>query len=1337
MKRILSLALSLCLVLSLIPTTARADGFSDMPASTHWSYEALTSAVENGLLNGSNGKLMPGSALTRAQMAAIINRAFGAIDTGDISKFTDVSTTDWYYADIAKAVRMGTFQGDGSKMNPDAAITREQAFTVLARAFHLEAGQLEDLADFSDAAQISSYAVGPMAALVNAGYVNGSDGKLQPKATITREQFAQVIYKMLAHYISDAGTYTDDLNGNVMVNAPGVILQDMTITGDLIIGEGVGNGEVTLDGVELLGRLVVRGGGENSIVIKNESSVGNVILSKTGDGGVRLYTEEGCRVEVVYIPDGKDDIILEGTFNQVSVDTDAPIVLKSATVTGLTVTGENANIETQGNTDITAVVIEESAAGATLNVDGSSTVTNLVSAAEEVTIEGKGTVVQATISGDNTEVNTEGTSITTTEDVEGVTAGGEAVDPGTTTNPNAPSTPSTPSTPNIPDIPDEPSKPDKPNKPDKPDKPTDPNEPEEPENPIDPDNAEVNTLDELKAALKVANTIIIKSLIAVENDALVVNKDQTLIIEGGLILTGKKASLTNYGTVINQTVQFEMVEVEPGTGWYHLIDGQYIYTQNHDGNYDRYRKSTTINDILALNEFSVNAGASLINYGTLTNWIEMYIYDAVFENHGTFENKGSPENNNFAWIHLQGTFTNTGTVNNDGEIRVQNYVAANHTYLNNDNGRLLYGRSDKDASPIPTLGGTFNNNTSLLVLNASIEITGTVNNTNNMTILHTELTVSGTVQNKGRFHVDQSSEFVVSGIYTSMMSDDILSNTYVRQSNLVVEKDAIFNNYAYMSMQNAKLTNNGTFNNGALASNRSSNLYTEGTEIINNGTWANEQNLTLFVTTYVEEGEEVTEPSFKNYGTFVNDSIDNDKTYGYVNMEGGSFYNRGHIVNNRSMSFRYAGLTHEGNQIFENSGNINLFGGSFDVSKANAETFVNTGYFSITDEYGDEDVICEIDLGKREAFHNSSNWVSYAARVRSTEGWKRAEKAQVLKLKYADSYYGFDSVYNWLDIYGEVTISEDTTFSLFGSYDICGESFWNSDKQQSEMVFGKLTIEPGVTLTLDGVSLGSSWGGILNNEGTIKGSEEYYGSVYVWDYGSYTGDGSIECEFTVSFEEDMEQDDLHGGYASFTIAMNSDGSVYTVDQNTDLYSVYDIDDDTEIVVLGHCGELSGAALENAVYRGNVHSAAGLRAATYARYYGRQLFDIISIEDGSWIVLDRDLSIRQVMIAPQSNLEISHGVTLTVIDQLTNHGDLHVGGTLYIAENGYVHNGLNLEAGALTGNEIAQIIVAGRLYNKHRMTLYPTAELIKEGDGWFRNNGEMNDMSSRNDFANNP
>ena len=52
-------------------------------------------------------------------------------------------------------------------------------------------------------------------------------------------------------------------------------------------------------------------------------------IYKTGDGGVRLRTEEGCRIEAVYVEDGNDVIILDGEFNQIVIDTDAPVILEN------------------------------------------------------------------------------------------------------------------------------------------------------------------------------------------------------------------------------------------------------------------------------------------------------------------------------------------------------------------------------------------------------------------------------------------------------------------------------------------------------------------------------------------------------------------------------------------------------------------------------------------------------------------------------------------------------------------------------------------------------------------------------------------------------------------------------------------------------------------------------------------------------------------------------------------------------------------------------------------------------------------------------------------------
>ncbi len=193
----------LCLLLVLLPTAvlaAEASDFSDMPAVDHWSYEALNSAVENSLLHGSNGKLDPRGVLTRAQMAAIINRAFGATEEADISTYTDVPLSAWYYEDIAKAVRMGTFRGDGSGiMRPNDSITRQEAFVVLARAFKLSGGDVNVLDGFSDKDQISAWATDASASLAAAGYIQGSNNKLNPKNPLPVRNLPRLCIISLKH----------------------------------------------------------------------------------------------------------------------------------------------------------------------------------------------------------------------------------------------------------------------------------------------------------------------------------------------------------------------------------------------------------------------------------------------------------------------------------------------------------------------------------------------------------------------------------------------------------------------------------------------------------------------------------------------------------------------------------------------------------------------------------------------------------------------------------------------------------------------------------------------------------------------------------------------------------------------------------------------------------------------------------------------------------------------------------------------------------------------------------------------------------------------------------
>lgn len=409
-KRRLAILLALAMIITMIPLpvfTSETNMFSDMPEN--WSMTAMRNAVSNGLLRGDDGKIRPNDNLSRAQMAAVINRAFGATDQASLKDFKDVSVSSWYYDDMAKAVHMGTFVGSGGLLEPDRNITREEAFSVLARAFKLSGGSSETLSRFSDKDMVSAWAAEDTASLVEAGYIAGSEGRLNPKAYITRAEFAQIMDNLIKQYIKKAGTYTEIASGNVMINAHGATLKNVVVKGDLIVGDGVGEGNVTLDNVDITGRMVVRGGGVNSIIVKGDSAIDSIIVAKI-NGKVRIYSEDGTEIGTVVV-DGFDDVIIEGNYKSVIISSN------DVTVTAIDANIENARIE--GNNSILVVKEDSSVEKVTVNGNGA-------------TIKGEGRVDEVLVYANNVSVETMNTSVTAASKANNVTAAGKNVKSGTT-----------------------------------------------------------------------------------------------------------------------------------------------------------------------------------------------------------------------------------------------------------------------------------------------------------------------------------------------------------------------------------------------------------------------------------------------------------------------------------------------------------------------------------------------------------------------------------------------------------------------------------------------------------------------------------------------------------------------------------------------------------------------------------------------------------------------------------------------------------------------------------------------------------------------------------------
>ena len=301
-KRILAMILAVASCLSLAVSasaantvTRKATDFRDYDR-TAWYAEAVSAAVDNGLLYGKSATIIdPNGAMTRAEMAAIINRSFGCYKTADISQYKDVSKDKWYYKDIALAAQMGTYNGRStSTMAPDAPISRQEAMTVVARALELDydAYAKTDLSAFSDRSEISNWALPYVRAMVGADYIHGRGKVLAPLNNITRAEFAQIFANIIGSYITVKGSYDKDIKGSVLIRTDDVELKNLTVDGDLIIGCGAADGKITLDNVTVKGRLLVWGGGTKAVYCNAGTNMPAVVVARVDDAVKVIYDRD-------------------------------------------------------------------------------------------------------------------------------------------------------------------------------------------------------------------------------------------------------------------------------------------------------------------------------------------------------------------------------------------------------------------------------------------------------------------------------------------------------------------------------------------------------------------------------------------------------------------------------------------------------------------------------------------------------------------------------------------------------------------------------------------------------------------------------------------------------------------------------------------------------------------------------------------------------------------------------------------------------------------------------------------------------------------------------------
>ena len=151
-----------------------------------WYASAVNYVVDKGLMNGTgSNKFSPNADTTRGMIVTVLARLDGKNTAG----------TPWYAAGQRWAMEYEI--SDGTNMT--GAITREQLVAMLFRYAvknGLEAVTLsENLTQFTDASDISAWAVSAMQWAVGQGLIQGSNGQLHPQANASRAEVATILMR--------------------------------------------------------------------------------------------------------------------------------------------------------------------------------------------------------------------------------------------------------------------------------------------------------------------------------------------------------------------------------------------------------------------------------------------------------------------------------------------------------------------------------------------------------------------------------------------------------------------------------------------------------------------------------------------------------------------------------------------------------------------------------------------------------------------------------------------------------------------------------------------------------------------------------------------------------------------------------------------------------------------------------------------------------------------------------------------------------------------------------------------------------------------------------------
>lgn len=198
------------------PDYAACDGGADCPLwdftdlnVNAWYHDGVHYCLDEGLMEGYGGGLFgPNDTLSRAQLCQIVYNMEGQPAATGGSVFDDVADGAWYADAVTWAAENGIVGGYGNgKYGPDDPITREQLAAILWRyakykGYDVSVGEDTNILSYTDALEISEYAIPAMQWACGAGVIEGvTDSTLVPQGDATRAQAAVMLMRFCEEYV--------------------------------------------------------------------------------------------------------------------------------------------------------------------------------------------------------------------------------------------------------------------------------------------------------------------------------------------------------------------------------------------------------------------------------------------------------------------------------------------------------------------------------------------------------------------------------------------------------------------------------------------------------------------------------------------------------------------------------------------------------------------------------------------------------------------------------------------------------------------------------------------------------------------------------------------------------------------------------------------------------------------------------------------------------------------------------------------------------------------------------------------------------------------------------